>query len=56
MTNKEKFEEVFGIKLIDHPITICHSTSLKECNSKCETCKSHGFWEKEYKEKKDARN
>lgn len=53
MTNKEKFEEVFRIKLVEHPVTICHSTSLKECDGKCETCKSHGFWEREYE---DVRN
>lgn len=48
MTNKEKFEEVFGIKLKEHPLSICHSTSLTMCNSECDKCPSHGFWEREY--------
>ena len=52
MTNAEKFEEVFGIKIDEnHPDNPCgifhHFVCVEhECNMKCPAYK---FWERKYK-------
>ena len=54
MTNAEKFEKVFGIKVNDtyssDPCDIVDPSICINANS-CGTCPVCNFWEKEYKEK-----
>lgn len=56
MTNAEKFEKVFGIKIDDtypsDPCDIVDHNICVDANS-CGDCPVHNFWEKEYKEIKD---
>ena len=50
MTNAEKFEEIFGLKIDDRPDELCciinHNICLENC---CDTCPLSNFWNKEYK-------
>ena len=53
MTNAEKFEEVFGIKIDeDYPAGICQTISHDICeqNICTEECPAFKFWDREYKE------
>ena len=52
MTNAEKFEEVFGIKIDeDYPADICHSIDPKICEEHhCSDCPAFKFWDQEYEE------
>ena len=54
MTNAEKFEEVFGLKMDkDYPGDICSCVDPKICiNHKCDRCPAFLFWEREYKNDK----
>ena len=55
MTNAEKFEEVFGIKIDeDYPANICGCVDPKICtNHICvDECPAFKFWEREYKDDK----
>lgn len=51
MTNAEKFEEVFGLKIDEFPDSICdildHSICIEhDCNYGCPAYK---FWDRKYK-------
>lgn len=50
MTNAEKFEEVFGIKIDDdYPADPCDIFDHTICtDSYCEYCLAHNFWKKKY--------
>ena len=52
MTNAEKFEEVFGIKIAkNYPADICDSVDPNICiENDCSDCPIFGFWNQEYKE------
>jgi hypothetical protein len=52
MTNAEKFEEVFGMKIDeDYPKGICQSIDHKICiEHNCSDCPAFKFWDREYKE------
>ena len=54
MTNAEKFEEVFGIKIDEYPGDVCDIADHQICidASDCHHCPLHKFWDKRYKEKK----
>jgi len=58
MTNAEKFEEVFGIKIDEeHPSDPCdifvHDICLEHhCNMRCPAYK---FWNKKFKKKSDKK-
>lgn len=54
MTNAEKFEEIFGIKIDEFPADICDIVDHHICvdASDCAHCKAHKFWEKQYRKKK----
>jgi hypothetical protein len=55
MTNAEKFEEVFGIKIDEnYPAPICKCIDIHICESSidCSECPAFYFWEHEYKEVK----
>lgn len=50
MTNREKFEAVFGVKFVEKTATFCAIAPDKECNGKeCENCRYNRWWEEEYK-------
>lgn len=51
MTNAEKFEEVFGIKIDeDYPADICDSVDHDICLvHDCPNCPIFKFWDREYK-------
>ena len=54
MTNAEKFEEVFGIKIEeDYPAGICRAISHDICEQNIcdEECPAFKFWDREYKKK-----
>lgn len=58
MTNAEKFEEVFGIKIEEHLRyrlrDLCKLISNKPCaDISCEDCPAFRFWEREYKEEQN---
>lgn len=58
MTNAEKFEKVFGIKIDDnYPSDPCDIVERSICiDAKgCGDCPIHNFWVKEYKETKNER-
>ncbi len=58
MTNAEKFEEVFGIKIDDegYPSGICQSIDHKICEEhNCPDCPAFKFWDQEYKEEREDR-
>ena len=47
MTNAEKFEEVFGIKIDEnYPAGICKTISHDICD---EECPAYKFWDRKYK-------
>ena len=50
MTNAEKFEEVFGIKVDECPSGICHIADDSYCQnaSGCDKCELYNFWEQKY--------
>ena len=50
MTNAEKFEEVFGIKIDEYPDDLCSSADNKYCinSATCGDCVLFHFWDKEY--------
>ena len=58
MTNKEKFEDMFGIKIDKAPSKLCHSLCIKcppNCVSKkdpdvkdCSKCKCNKFWDSKF--------
>ena len=52
MTNKEKFEEVFHIKINALPERTQCDFLLPDCEDRtdCITCPAYHFWEKEYRE------
>lgn len=52
MTNAEKFEEVFGIKIDEnYPEDICQSIDHNICvEHDCSDCPAFKFWDQEYKE------
>ncbi len=52
MTNAEKFEKVFGIKIDDYPSDICDIADHKYCidANNCHECTIFKFWSKEYVE------
>lgn len=55
MTNAEKFEEVFGIKIDeDYPASICQCVDTRICEgtNSCPEYPAFKFWEREYKEVK----
>jgi len=54
MTNAEKFEEVFGIKIDEYPDTLCDIADHDICvnASDCSHCRLHKFWEKQYRKKR----
>lgn len=55
MTNAEKFEEVFGIKIDEnYPAPICKCIDIHICERSitCSECPAFKFWEREYKEVK----
>lgn len=53
MTNAEKFEEVFGIKIDEeYSSGICQSIDHKICEEhNCPDCPAFRFWDKEYVER-----
>lgn len=56
MTNAEKFEEVFGIKIDeDYPADPCeifhHSICIE--HSCCTRCPAYNFWNRKFKKKPD---
>lgn len=53
MTNAEKFEEVFGIKIDDVPSNICDIADRSICRNAngCVNCELYHFWEKQYRKK-----
>ncbi len=53
MTNAEKFEEVFGIKIDEFPAGICDIVDHSICidAKSCVKCKLYHFWEKQYRKK-----
>lgn len=56
MTNREKFEAVFGVKFVEKTATFCAIASDEECNGKeCENCRYNRWWEEEYKEDEGGR-
>ena len=56
MTNAQKFEEVFGIKIDEHPADLCDIADHEICmNHSCSHCPLHKFWEKQYLEEKKAK-
>lgn len=55
MTNAEKFEEVFGVKIDkDCPGDPCCIADHQICidASDCHHCPLHKFWKKQYRKKK----
>lgn len=55
MTNAEKFEEVFGIKISDeYPADPCDMADHHICINapSCSRCPLKGFWGKQYRKKK----
>lgn len=53
MTNAEKFEEVFGIKINEDPAAICGCIDVRICeDNNCDTCPAFKFWKREYKNDK----
>ena len=54
MTNAEKFEEIFGIKIDDTPDDICNIADHSYCinANDCHHCKLHNFWKKRYRKNK----
>lgn len=50
MTNAEKFEEVFGIKIDEYPADLCDTADHKYCTNSndCPDCVLYHFWDKEY--------
>lgn len=53
MTNAEKFEEVFGIKIDEYPDDLCSIADREICvNHNCDKrCPLYHFWEREYRKK-----
>lgn len=53
MTNAEKFEEVFGIKIDEYPDELCSIANDKYCTNSnaCTDCTLFHFWSKEYDNK-----
>ena len=59
MTNAEKFEEVFGIKIDeDYPANPCDIFDHSICmNHDCDNeCPAYNFWNREYKRGEDMTN
>lgn len=55
MTNLEKFEQTYGMKVDDMPDDICgiitHEICIEHnCNNKCP---AYDFWNREYKNQKE---
>lgn len=50
MTNGEKFEEVFGIDVTDHPLNLCDLDSELCKKHWCDDCPLFDFWNREYGE------
>ena len=56
MTNREKFEEVFNIKLQENKVDACDLIDIGgRCIvlKGCGTCPADHFWEKEYESKEN---
>lgn len=53
MTNAEKFEEIFGIKINEELVNMCNIVDRQICvdASDCNHCPSHKFWEKQYRKR-----
>ena len=50
MTNAEKFEEVFGLKIDEYPASICFTIDQSICpEHNCDDCPAFKFWDREYK-------
>lgn len=51
MTNAEKFEEVFGLKIDEYPAGICQTISHDICEQNIcdEECPAYKFWDRKYK-------
>ncbi len=59
MTNAEKFEEVFGVKIDeDYPADPCDIFDHNICMETydCSRCIAHGFWSKRYRKSKEVKN
>lgn len=54
MTNAEKFEEIFGIKIDEYPDDLCDIADHEICMnaSGCSKCPLNHFWKKQYRKKK----
>lgn len=50
MTNAEKFEKVFGIKIDEYPSDLCDIADHKYCKNciTCHDCELFKFWGREY--------
>lgn len=50
MTNAEKFEEVFGIKVAEYPDDPCNTAHDTYCihSETCSECRLYHFWSREY--------
>ena len=57
MTNAEKFEQVFGIKIDGLASDLCDIVDHGICinNTSCNRCPLFHFWKKRYKEKKNTK-
>lgn len=55
MTNQEKFEMVFGVKVDIYPVNACHIFGDAYCDDHIcnESCPAFKFWEKKYEEKEE---
>ena len=49
MTNREKFEEVFNLKMDDHPAGICLIIDSQVCDICGDECPAFNFWDREWK-------
>ena len=57
MTNGEKFEEIFGLKISCVPDNPCSIVSEDYCiDSSCDKCKLNNFWNKQYRKPKKKEN
>ena len=59
MTNAEKFEEVFGVKISDmYPADPCDIFDEHICTDSpsCSKCIAYNFWGKRYKKPKEVKN
>lgn len=56
MTNREKFEEIFGLQIDDFPAAICRvvDRSIYENNICNEECPAFKFWDREWKRRNNS--